>query len=531
MNTTRTTERRVVAALLLTALLPLVSAIGLASTVLRRVSETAFQPSFRDQLDRSLALYRDLARTMKREMASESAAIAASVELRDAATHGDDAKAGQLLGAVIDAHPTLLSVAVERPDGTRLATRTRPAPLDELRERAYPTKRRLGEGDGAGTLTAVFAADRLRLDDATAAQKFAGAYEDLEQSYNDAIGNKTYITLFAGLCGITVLLAVLVGALVVRPVTSRIDRLVAATRPVADGDLTVRVPVEGPGEVAELAQAFNRMLEQLDKSRARIEFLKRVGQWQTVARRLAHEIKNPLTPIQLAVEECCQRYRGDDEAFRGLLATTRDIVSEEVASLRRLVGEFAAFARLPRANLRKGDLGELLSEYWPRLERDELPDVEGRPVVLELDVAPDAMPIMLDRTMLHRVLVNLMANAKQATAEHAADGEGHVRVRARRDGAWCTIEVEDDGPGIPNVLKAAVFDPYVTTKKNGTGLGLSIAQKVVLDHGGTIDVEDAPGGGARFWVRLPVAGTLASEAALSKSHAAAWSTGSRPGLA
>jgi nitrogen fixation/metabolism regulation signal transduction histidine kinase len=526
-----TTERRVILALLLTAVMPLVTAMVLATTVIQRVSESAFQPTFRAQLDRSLALYSDLARAMKRDMGNEATVVASDAAIRDAALQRDEAKLRALFGAVLALHPTLVSLAVDRADGVSLAQRSRETPLDPQSERAYTVKRRLGDGTDAPLLVAVFAADRQRFDEMTAARQFADAYVQLEQSYNDATHGRSYLTLFAGLLGTTVMLAVLVGALVVRPVTSRIDRLVAATRPVAEGDLSVRVRPEGPGEVAELARAFNGMLEQLEKSRARIEFLKRIGQWQTVARRLAHEIKNPLTPIQLAVEECCQRYRGDDEAFRSLLTTTHDIVTEEVASLRTLVGEFAAFARLPRANLRRADLGEYIREQWPRLERDELPSIVGRKVVLALEVTSDAMPVALDRTMFHRVLVNLMANATQATAELSEDGEGHVFLSVRRDGDWCLIEVEDDGPGIPNVLKGAVFDPYVTTKKNGTGLGLSIAQKVVLDHGGTIDVDDSRAGGARFVVRLPIAGTVASEAAMSRSHAAAWSgTGSRTGL-
>jgi nitrogen fixation/metabolism regulation signal transduction histidine kinase len=525
-----TTQRRVIVALLVTALLPLVTAMVLATTVIQRISESAFRPEFRQQLDRSLSLYRDLARSMKRAMGNEATAIAADVELREAAARGDGEVTGRILSALIAAHPSLLSLSVDRADAGVVAARSRVAPLDPNSERGYTVKRNLGSGDRPPVLTAVFAADRQRFDEVAAAQRFAETYEQLEQSYYDATQNKSYITLFAGLLGITVVLAVIVGALVVRPITSHIDRLVAATRPVAEGDLSVRVDADGPGEIAELAQAFNHMLVQLDKSRARIEFLKRIGQWQTVARRLAHEIKNPLTPIQLAVEECCQRYRGDDQAFRSLLTTTRDIVTEEVASLRELVGEFAAFARLPRANLKKSDLGELIREQWPRLEKGELPDVEGREVVLAMDVASEPMPVALDRTMFHRVLVNLLGNATQATAEMSRDGQGHVWLHARREGDWCVVEVDDDGPGIPNVLKGAVFDPYVTTKKNGTGLGLSIVQKVVLDHGGTVDVDDSPSGGARFVVTLPIAGTMASEAAMSRSHAAAWSgTGSRPG--
>jgi len=136
---------------------------------------------------------------------------------------------------------------------------------------------------------------------------------------------------------ITIAIGIAVALLVARPVTSGIAALSRATQPVAQGDLSVRVAVRGKGEVAELGRAFNRMLEELEQSRARVEFLRRVGEWQKVARTLAHEIKNPLTPIQLAVEECHRRYEGDDVEYRKILDTTLEIVCEEVGSLRRLV--------------------------------------------------------------------------------------------------------------------------------------------------------------------------------------------------
>src|SRR6185369_10123519 len=136
----------------------------------------------------------------------------------------------------------------------------------------------------------------------------------------------------------------------------------AATRPVAEGDLSVRVGLEGDDEVADLGRSFDRMLEELSQSRARVEFLRRMGEWQQVARRLAHEIKNPLTPIQLAVEECHRRYRGDDAEYKRLVETTLEVVAEEVGTLRRLVSEFSSFARLPTADLAPADLGAFLRE-------------------------------------------------------------------------------------------------------------------------------------------------------------------------
>ncbi|MBM4358061.1 MAG: HAMP domain-containing protein [Deltaproteobacteria bacterium] len=531
MRTIGTTEKRVIAALLVTAVLPLLTAILVANAAIRRVSDAAFQPSFRVQLERSLDLHRELAATLRRAMESEAREMATTPELRASLDAGHAVAVRDTLARLVERREGLVSLAVSatgRDEERRVA---RGAPIEPRIEQPVAFRVPI-PGRNEDTLEVVFAVDRRRADEAAAAREFASIYGELEQAYVAATQDRADAAAFSGLLALTVILAVVVGARVVRPVTRGVDGILRATRAVGEGDLSVRVVEAGEGELLELSQAFNRMLEQLERSRARIEFLNRVGQWQTVARRLAHEIKNPLTPILLAVEECCQQYRGADPRFGALLTTTRDIVTEEVASLRTLVGEFAAFARLPRPNLRPGDLGEFLRSQWPRFERDELPDAPGRSVVLTLECEDEPLPLALDRTLLHRVLVNLLANAKQATAALDHEGEGHVVVRASRVGDHGVIVVDDDGPGIPDVLKTAVFDPYVTTRKEGTGLGLSIVQKIVFDHGGTVDVEESPEGGARFCVRLPLAGTRLSEAAVSRSHASAWSgTGSQPGVA
>jgi nitrogen fixation/metabolism regulation signal transduction histidine kinase len=240
-----------------------------------------------------------------------------------------------------------------------------------------------------------------------------------------------------------------------------------------------------------------------------------------MARRLAHEIKNPLTPIQLAVEECHGRYQGDDPGFRKLLDTTHDIVVEEVASLRHLVGEFAEFARLPRASLREGDVREFLIEQQERLLREAIPQHGDEPgVALDLSLHDAAMPAALDRTMFYRVLSNLVANGAQAAlAEHGAAG-ARVRVSTSVSKTSCAIDVEDNGAGIAGHMRQTIFDPYVTTKKDGTGLGLTIVKKVVIDHGGQIEVDGSSLGGARFRIRLPLLGTPGSEAAILQSNAA-----------
>jgi two-component system, NtrC family, nitrogen regulation sensor histidine kinase NtrY len=281
--------------------------------------------------------------------------------------------------------------------------------------------------------------------------------------------------------------------------------------------------VTGEDEVSDLGRAFNRMLEELARSRARVEFLRRMSEWQQMARHLAHEIKNPLTPIQLAVQECHRRYAGDDGGYKRILQTTLEVVEEEVGTLRRLVGEFASFARLPRAELSPEDLGEFLGEQQAHFKAggDGSPSGEDEALFsridMRFDVPPEPLPAMIDREMLHRVLTNVVQNAAQALRDARGKQEkgvfGRIVVSARREGSFYVIDVDDDGPGIAPEVRGVLFDPYVTTKRDGTGLGLTIVKKIIVDHGGTIEAMASSLGGARFSVRLPRAGTPEARAA------------------
>jgi nitrogen fixation/metabolism regulation signal transduction histidine kinase len=310
--------------------------------------------------------------------------------------------------------------------------------------------------------------------------------------------------------------------------------------------MSVRVPVTGSDELTELARTFNRMLGEVETSRARIEFLQRIGAWQQMAQRLAHEIKNPLTPIQLAVQECHRKYAGDDPRFRALLDTTLEIVEEEVGTLRRLVGDFSNFARLPQAELREANLLDFLRECSEQLVHLELPgegpgeggaspeeDLAAPEVDVTWELPKEPLPVAIDKQMLRRVLVNLVRNAIQATRDARMGKEGgaergHVVVSARVDGEGAAIVVEDDGPGIPAERHDRVFDPYFTTKTDGTGLGLAIVKKIVVEHGGTVGVESSERfGGALFIVRLPGHKTFALAAAReARDRADLGSTGS-----
>ncbi len=524
------TERRLALALLLTSLVPLAVAVYLANSLFSQAVAIWFKPEFGQQLDRGVDVYKDYVKAIKDDMRHQTDAIAADETLREAAKR----KNTELLEAELDVlfprFPELVELSIEDSQGNPLARRDRGRPVNEAAERSLDVRRPLSADPDSPEIAATFAVDRRRLDELETTGLVVAQYHQLEKSRDDFY--RGYLLAFAALLGMSMLVTLVSGILLARGVTLRINRLAAAINLVAEGDLSVRVPVTGSDELTELARTFNRMLREMEQSRARIEFLQRIGAWQEMAQRLAHEIKNPLTPIQLAVQECHRKYTGDDPRFRALLDTTLEIVEEEVGTLRRLVGDFSNFARLPQAALHEANLGDFLRECSDQLTHLEgtgqpagdadteslaAPNVE---ITWKLPDAP--LPVAIDRQMLRRVLVNLVRNSVQAVRDaRAGKGEtkpgevlGHVLVSARAEGDGAAIVVEDDGPGIPAERRARVFDPYFTTKVDGTGLGLAIVKKVVVEHGGTIDVTSSESlGGAAFVIRLPGLRALAVSAA------------------
>ncbi|MEM6960887.1 MAG: ATP-binding protein, partial [Myxococcota bacterium] len=239
----------------------------------------------------------------------------------------------------------------------------------------------------------------------------------------------------------------------------------------------------------------------LHESRQRINYLQKVSAWQEFAKRLAHEIKNPLTPIQLAVQEVHESYGGADARFYGKLADARTIVEEEVSTLRRLVGEFSAFAKLPEAQLEAADLRDFLAEV-SRSAPAILEDFGvSEQVYIEFIDSGDSIPVCIDAMMLKRCVDNLLRNAVQSIA---AKGSGRVWVRAHVEGPSVLLRVEDDGPGIPEADRQRVFDPYYTTRDEGTGLGLAIVKKIILEHHGKIQCLASDQGGALLQIHLPL---------------------------
>jgi signal transduction histidine kinase len=292
-----------------------------------------------------------------------------------------------------------------------------------------------------------------------------------------------------GVAALAVVLALFLAALLAIRLTRPLASLERAAQRVGRGDLGSTVDGSlGGREVERAFEAFNEMTRELDRARVRLRRAERIAAWRDIARRIAHEIKNPLSPIQVSIETMRKTKAKAHPDFDEIFEESTLTILEEVDRLKRIVGEFSEFARLPRPKAADVDLFEL-AEHAARLHAvDSGPRVEvvGGPVV-----------VRADRAQLTQVLVNLLQNAL-----NAASASGHVVIEVRRTKEGAEILVDDDGPGVPPESRDRIFEPYFTTRAQGTGLGLAIVHRIVGDHGGTIEVESSPLGGARFRVSL-----------------------------
>ncbi|GBC78251.1 Alginate biosynthesis sensor protein KinB [bacterium HR08] len=225
--------------------------------------------------------------------------------------------------------------------------------------------------------------------------------------------------------------------------------------------------------------------------------------WSEVARRMAHEIKNPLTPIRLSAERIAKHLLGDaraltEERYRRIVAEGTAIIQSEVQTLQRLVNEFAQFARLPETRLSEGAINEAVRAAL------HLYDGRSEEVRLEAELASDVPRLRFDAEQIKRALVNLIENAWEAL--EGVEGEKRITVSTRYvpERRCVRVSVTDTGPGIPPSARPRLFAPYFSNKAKGTGLGLAIVRQIVVAHGGTIWVEDNEPRGARFVIELPV---------------------------
>jgi len=327
----------------------------------------------------------------------------------------------------------------------------------------------------------------IAMDDLT--DQIAGAHQALEKSQarNLRRGFNTTLLLVASALWLGALGALMFLA---HRISQPVQQLTQGLKQVAAGDLAARVEPGGSDEIGAAMNAFNDMAGQLQQARERLIHVTRLASWQALARKMAHEVKNSLTPIRLTMEEIVSRRGEPDGAF---LEQASQIVADEVQTLERRVRAFSQFAAEPPVMPSEVDVNALLEERVSFLKSAH-PEV-----TYNLRLSPELPPAVADPDLIKGVLTNLLENA----AEAARPG-GTVLASTAIDGSKLAIEVHDSGPGLSAQAKSSLFEPTISFKKGGMGLGLSIARRSALLCGGDIESLDGELGGAGFRVSLGV---------------------------
>jgi signal transduction histidine kinase len=294
-----------------------------------------------------------------------------------------------------------------------------------------------------------------------------------------------------------IVLAILLSSWAAARATRPVVELARAAREVTAGNWNTKVQVSGNDEMAELATSFNRMTAELLTQKERLVQAERVAAWRELARRLAHELKNPLFPLQLTVENLVRAREQSPEQFDEVFRESATTLLSELSNLKGIVGRFSEFSKMPHPQLQAVQVNEVVRGV-SQLFQAQLQAPGRAPITCKLELDESLTPIAADPELLHRAVSNLLLNAMDAMPQGGA-----MTLRTRGDDAKAIIEVSDTGSGLTPEECERIFTPYYTSKRHGTGLGLAIVQSVVSDHGGRISVHSEPGHGATFLIELP----------------------------
>jgi two-component system, NtrC family, nitrogen regulation sensor histidine kinase NtrY len=295
--------------------------------------------------------------------------------------------------------------------------------------------------------------------------------------------------------GVGILVAVLASLWFAARVTRPVVSLAEAARRVAAGDLGAKVEVESSDELGELAASFNRMTEDLMQQKDRTLQAERVAAWRELARRLAHELKNPLFPLQVTVENLMRARQKSPAMFEEVFQEGTATLLAEINNLKTIISRFSEFSKMPQPQRQPTQVNDVVHSVL-RVFHAQLQ--EKNQIVVRTELA-DALPeIAADPDLLHRALQNLVLNAIDAMPQG-----GELTIRTANLGDRIEMSISDTGSGLTQEECGRLFTPYYTTKQHGTGLGLAIVQSVVSDHGGKISVASTKEQGTTFHIELP----------------------------
>ena len=315
---------------------------------------------------------------------------------------------------------------------------------------------------------------------------------------------RTLAYLFGALL-VLVVVVMLTAVVLANALAQPIARLREGLEAVGEGRFARSLTVDTRDEIGDLVRTFNEMREQLSESRRKLAQQERELAWREMARQVAHEIKNPLTPMKLSIQHLRRAFKREKEEGSGSdFADSFDRITttliEQIESLVRIADEFSTFARLPTRVPEPLDLNEVIEEAAHLMEQETGTDQ------IEMALHPEPLVVEADREELRRLYINLIKNALQAIPDERT---GHVRIATTtgtdaKGNRVVQCRVIDNGTGIPPDLRGKIFEPNFSTKTSGTGLGLAIAQKTVDEMGGHIGFDTTEGEGTTFWVQLPL---------------------------
>jgi nitrogen fixation/metabolism regulation signal transduction histidine kinase len=323
-------------------------------------------------------------------------------------------------------------------------------------------------------------------------QKSAKAIQEVNQVYK-TLGfvksniQNSFLFTFIFVYGVGLIITLFVSYWFSKKITHPVDELKKAAAEIGQGNFKYRVQLKGKDELANLGNSFNTMAVELNENQRKIIELEKMNTWQQLARRLAHEIKNPLTPIQLMSQQIRDSYTGDDIHYRNMLLESCQIIEQEVESLKVLVKEFSDFARLPKINPALNNLSDLIRSVARLYQSAEI----------ETNLSKNNIELNFDYDYIKRVLINLVDNALAANNSNEP-----ILIDLKQSDKIVELSIEDKGTGISPENLQRIFEPYYSTKKSGVGLGLSIVKKIVEEHGGKIEVESDLGQRTRFIIKF-----------------------------
>ncbi|RPI18995.1 MAG: HAMP domain-containing protein [Ignavibacteriae bacterium] len=301
-----------------------------------------------------------------------------------------------------------------------------------------------------------------------------------------------------GIYFVAVIFLVIIVNILSYTISNPIIKLQKATEQLSKGNIEIEVKSDSKDEIGELVRSFNVMTKELKRSRAELKRVERESAWRDIARQVAHEIKNPLTPMKLAIQHLFYAYSHGSKDFKSILQTTNRLIIDQIETLNRIATEFSDFAKMPSRNYEVLDIDSILNDVVKLLNS------EGK-IYLIIDSRNKNNNVIGDKDEVKRAFINIIRNSIQATDEKLCNHkDGHINIETIKNNEYYSITIKDNGVGMDEETLQQLFEPYFSTKSSGMGLGLVITKKIIDDMKGKIFVKSEEKKGTEVEIRFPI---------------------------